>query len=95
MIINCIPHKDKELPRITLLLSNSRDMGNNNKSSSQGGGNGTNGGTKSGTWGTGGGTGEASKDDTAAGGLTVRIKAEGFRLAGEWQMHENAMYQHP
>ena len=68
MIINCIPHKDKEPPRITLLLSNSQDT--TQSGSSTGGST---------------GAGDANKDKT--GGLTVRIKAEGFRLAGDKGMN--------
>ena len=97
MIINCIPHKDKEPPRIVLLLSNSQNhdmngqtapqagggVGNGIGTGNKGGSNGSKGGGAGGTGGSGsGGTskGESNKDDS--GGLTVRIKAEGFRLAG-------------
>ena len=85
LIVNCIPHQGKDPPRIQLLLSNSHDVSASNNTSQTG---------SAGTGNKGGGGGEGKAGDGDAGGLTVRIKAEGFRLAGESLMTRDLPHTH-
>ena len=85
LIVNCIPHQGKDPPRIQLLLSNSHDVSASNNTSQKG---------SAGTGNKGGGGGEGKAGDGDAGGLTVRIKAEGFRLAGESLMTRDLPHTH-
>lgn len=71
LVVDLVPHKDS--PRIDITLSNS------SSATDSGSGSGANTGTGAGAA-AGSGTGGAGAD---GGGLTVRLKAEGFRLVGD------------